>query len=290
MIWRRRAFWIAGLILVLGFGLLIFRDHRPTPPGILSSAPQFGYRTYAGRAQPIISFLVSNTGLTAVRFNIPWLECRAPSASGFASRKLVLVGTAARSILLAPRVATNVVMALEDEQPHAPGLLFCCQISWVEDFSGVEAITGLLSRPIYYLGALMGFNWSPPSRTRVALGDVFLSNLDVAEYFSRTWGLTSSRLDEEKRMLRKIQEQKRRELARIQASLPTNEMVRYGTGNAKDLTEQERAEIEAKSAFEQFCRASTNNPAGAEPSGPADGSQRSGSSTNRTPGTAGSGR
>ncbi len=287
MITRRRVFWIVGSILLLGVAFLMFRGAGPARMGVSPSGLQFGYRTNAGRAQAVISFIVSNTGLATVRFDIPWLEYRTPSGPSFASRKLVLLGASGRAILLTPTSTTNVVIALEDEQPHGPGPLFCCQVRWFEDTRDAQLRGGPIDKAMYWLGALLGFNWSSPwSRTHAAFGDAFVSNLDVTEYFSRTWGLTRGRLVEEQRRAQTIEVQKRKELARIQATLPPNETVRYAVGNPNQLTDQERAELDAKAAFEQFLRLRTNNAVSHDPNGSADAGQPSNAGTNRT-GTAG---
>jgi hypothetical protein len=194
---------------------------------------------------------------------------------------------ASRVNLLWPGTATNVVMEVTEERPPDANPLFCCQVSWAESESVLRGWGRQVEKPMYWLAALFGFNWDPPWRHKlIAHGNMFTSNLQVADYFSHVYGFTRESWLEEQR-----QELKRQaELTRIQMSLPSNHSVRVRTG---PLTDREQVELEARAAFRYFCGTFTNVTVGtatAEPGGAANGSQPIGSETNRPSAAAGSGR
>jgi hypothetical protein len=194
---------------------------------------------------------------------------------------------AGRVNVLWPGTATNVVIEVTEERTPDANPLFCCLVSWAESESPLRGWGRQVEKPMYWLAALFGFNWDPPWRHKVfAHGNMFTSNLQVADYFSHVYGFTLESWLEEQR-----QELKRQaELRRIQTSLPSNQSVRYGT---KPLTDRQQVELEARAAFRLFCGTFTNatvETATAEPGGAANGSQPIGSETNRTSSAAGSRR
>jgi hypothetical protein len=144
--------------------------------------------------------------------------------------------------------------------------LFCCQVTWIERESRLRRGLGQLDRMIDWLGALFDFNWNSPWRKKVlATGDVFASNLEVADYFSQVHGLTRKLwLEEQMRSHEQWDE-----LARLQAKLrPGGGFFVSGTGGYNPAG---RATLDAKAAFDRFCRISTNVAAKDELVGPTNG-------------------
>ena len=244
-----------------------------------ASKPVFSYCTNADRVQPIIWFVVSNTGPVNIGFFVPWSECRTHSDSSLVRTKLVRSGNASGAIPLRPGSATNVVLNVVDEHTTNVELQFCCQVGWVEGESLLRQWGRQLDKPMYWLGAVLGFNWSSPwQRKSFVSGDVFTSNLEVADYFNHVYGFTRRKWLEEKQL-----EQKRQaELTRIQATLPPNQAVGHFYGRTEALTDREQVELDAKAAFARFCGTSTNEVTGAEPDGAENGTQPIRPETNRT--------
>jgi hypothetical protein len=286
---RRKLGLVFGFCLLIGLGLVAVQALRSTRGGrdwLWVSKPVFFYCTNAERVQPIIWFVVSKTGPSSIGFFVAWSECRTHSDLSRVRAKLARPGKASRAIPLGAGSATNVVLNVDEHATNAE-LLFCCQVSWVEGESSLRRWGRQLDKPMYWLGAVLGFNWSSPWQQKsFASGDVFTSNLDVADYFSRVYGFTRKRWLEEQRL-----EQKRQaELTRIQASLPSGHGVGHFYGRTEPLTDREEVEIEAKAAFARFCAISTNEVAETEPGGAENGTQPIRPETNGTSAAAGSGR
>jgi hypothetical protein len=113
--------------------------------------------------------------------------------------------------------------------------------------------------------------WVPPWESRpLVAGEVFTSNVGVAEYFRLVYGLTRSKW---------LEDVARLELARTQGAT--------GPFMGRTPTAQELVEINARQAFAAFCRTSTNTSEHVEPVGAANGSQPIRSETNSTSSAAG---
>ena len=245
---RRRKLAFAGgslVLITLVFSTLLARRPAISRKDYLSASPPvFSSRTDATGVQTILSFVVSNASPVSVGYWLPWSECRASKSLSPVATKLA---AGSKSTCLRPGMATNVLMLVEgglrNEKP-----IFCCQVTWAERESDLQGWLRKVDKPMYWLGAVLGFNWEPPWRRKgFAFGDVFTSNLEVANYFSQVHGLTRKLWVEEQR-----QEQERQaRLARIRATLPPNQTIRFRPRTT--LTERDQAELEAKAAFARFC-------------------------------------
>ena len=153
-------------------------------------------------------------------------------------------------------------MELADEHGTDAEPLFCCQVNWVESESPLRRWARQVDRPMYWLGAVLGFNWNPPWRDPASVnGVLFTSNLEVADFFRRIYGFTRRQWLKDQRLEQKRQDELRKELARRQAEHPEAEVgVRFGrfTSGGSVPTPEELAKMAAKGAFETFCRTSTN--------------------------------
>jgi len=204
-----------------------------------------------------------------VDFSVYWLECRARS-----DRTLLATHNGARARILLPRGATTrLTTDLSRVASQDGDRLFCCRIDWFASEPTKWRAGRMLEPMVSQAMEIFNSQWVPPWESRpLVAGEVFTSNVGVAEYFRLVYGLTRSKW---------LEDVARLELARTQAATPFM---------GRTPTAQELVEINARQAFAAFCRISTNTSENVEPVGAANGSQPTGSETNSTSSAAGSRR
>ena len=283
---RRKLVFAAALLIVVAWGFTALLSPRPAGGRknyLSASQPVFSIQTSATGAKRLLGFSVSNTGPVSVGFWFPWSECRS-------SRSLAPVATkwaaGGKRTFLRPGTSTNVLILVEEDLRDSR-LICCFEVSWTERESDFTLWLKKIDKPMYWLGAVLGFNWDPPWRRKVfASGDLFTSNLEVVDYFSLAHAFTRQSWMQEQ-----VQEERRKtELARINAALPPNQMIGQFRTRTSPSTQREQTELEAKEAFVRFCQASSGLAGTAKPGGASDGSQPIQPGTNSPSGAAGSRR
>ena len=248
--------WLA-VFLSVGLGLLLIRalfsTHTPAQ-WLVASTPTFRVSTDARGNHPMICLCVSNASPRDLRFELPWLECR--TQSYFIRHNLSPVaGAGATKVRILPQgCVTNVFLELSTDTAPDETCVFCCRIRWIEKESRLDLLTKLADRPMYWLAAVIGFNWNSPWRRRLAYGDLFASNVGVAPYFRRAYGFTFAGWLEDQR----LEQQRFEDLARQQSAMPAGTRFGYATSRHGPSTAEDQAANEAKSVFALFCRTSTN--------------------------------
>jgi hypothetical protein len=254
----RSRFWLLfAFLLSVGLGLLLLgtlgSNHTPADWLVVSN-PAFRVSTNAQGIHPMICLSVSNAGPRDLGFDLPWLECRTRSNPKLLDTSPVALAAARKPKTLPHGSVTNVFVEVSEHSAPDEACLFCCRIEWVEKESRLDLLARTADRPMYWLGALLGFNWNSPWRRKLAYGDVFASNVGVAPYFSRAYGFTRARWLDEQR----LEQQRLDDVARRLSAMPAGTSLRYRTSRHGPATAEEQAADEAKSAFTVFCRTSTN--------------------------------
>jgi len=250
---------VLAVLLTVSVGLWLLRSRRSTgntTSWLTVSKPIFAFQTNAQGIRPIIRVSVSNAGPQNLGFELAWLECRNRSNNNPLIVDFLPQGRGKKSTVLPPASATNFLMEVLTEDPLDQVPLCCCQLTWIEKESRLLHLATQVDKPMYWLANVVGGNWDPPwHRKRFAGGDVFTSNVEVAEYFSRAYGLSRVQWLAEQRSKQQMFD----ELARSQ---PT---ARFGVHRFGAFTAEQQGEYEAKFAFAVFCRTSTNLEGSGEP-------------------------
>ena len=236
-------------LLVGGMAILLLLALLSKPAGsdwLSVSQPAFRSRTNADGTTPTLSFSVSNAGPRKLEFLVSWLECRARA-------DLTLLATNRGSLVpLASGARTKLVIDLPRSPVPGGEYLFCCELNWQASDPWLWRVGERLEPRVSQAMALFDTQWVPPwvSRSRpLPQGQVFLSSVRVADYFSLVYGLTRSKWLEN--------------IARAQAATTQSngEIKRLG----RMPTAEERLALEAEMAFALFCRQTVNGSEHAEP-------------------------
>jgi hypothetical protein len=249
----------AALLTVAGLFLLyVARHSREAVPQLLAASPPvLAFVTNATGRVPVISFCLSNGGPADVDYCLPWFECKAHSDLKLIAAKSLDPRVYSRSLPLLRRTATNLLMTLSTDAGLDPAPLFCCQVGWLERESRPHYYLRKATEPMYWLTAFFDFNWNPPWRNQVfASGDLFISNIQTADYFRRAYGFTAEKWWQELRLQEQRQAKQEAELARLRSQ---GLIVAVGAGHAATFSLEEQLTLDAKAAFANFCRASTNS-------------------------------
>ena len=192
-----RRFRVRAWLLVrfgLAFGLVILLawavwPNRPERNGISVSQPVFGSRLSATGVCQTVSLSVTNVGKRRVHFEL-WLECR-----GKADLKLLAANLSPQPLIpLAGRSTVTLTKDLAGSASWIGDPLFCCRIFWFEEVPGSWPVIPRLydSCPLVrrYV-EIFWPQWVPPwERSSAPQGQIFVSNVEVAEYFRLAYGLT----------------------------------------------------------------------------------------------------
>jgi hypothetical protein len=246
----RSKYWIV-LVPALAIGLVLVREqaHRPKPSvreWILLSTPTVGSRTNFEAATPVVTFRVSNVGPRSVDFQVWWFECRT-KRDGFllATNRLKHVSTP-----LAPGQSTSLTMDVSLAATPVEDCLCCYQVQWFQREAPVRRAVDSVGRWWFDLFAL---DWKSPWRPeRLMQGTTFAANLEVADYFRQMYGFTRAQW---------LEDLARMESARTQATGPPQYALRKPWAPTADETTTN----DARSAFIEFCQASTSLARDAEP-------------------------
>jgi len=246
----RSRYWIV-LVPAFAIGLVLVREqaHRLKPSArewILLSTPTVGSRTNFGAATPVVTFRVSNVGPRSIDFQVWWFECRTKrDGSLLATNRLKHVSTP-----LTPGQSTSLTMDVSLAAAPVEDCLCCYQVQWFQREAQVRRAVDSVGRWWFDLFAL---DWKSPWRPeRLRQGTTFAANLEVAEYFRQMYGFTRAQWLED--------------LARMQsARTEPGEAPRYGL---RKPTADETTTNDARSAFIEFCQASTSSARDAEPIAP----------------------
>ncbi len=249
MKWPRRSILIAAAALLLvGLCLMAARSFRATSSRsdwLIVSSLIFGSHTNFGQAFPTVALTISNAGPRLLEYGVHWLECRAGS-------NYALLATNYGFQAWSPLPSGAVIVLTRDlvESPSWAGdRLFCCQISWGESEPEYWRFGRRLEPWVSQVMGIFDSQWVPPwvsqSRHR-ARGDVFTSNISVADYFRLVYGWTRSDWLE---TLARLEAEKTQAVAFRQ---------RYGLAPALMLAQEDRLRAEARGAFATFCQNSTN--------------------------------
>jgi len=199
---------------------------------LLLSAPVFGARTNAQGVCRTVTFSASNVGPRTLDFKIQWFECRAGANPVPATNRLMGINTP-----LSFGATTSLTWDLPRVASPDGDMLCCCEILW----RGRESILGRFGRALDRSIDTFVSGWSAPWRNEVPVyGDVFASNVRVADYFRLVHSLTRRKWMEEVAQLR---------------SASTNLAERYV---GRFPTAEEEFESEARRAFSSFCMQATN--------------------------------
>jgi len=240
-------FWLtAVLALVIALVLVWSTNRRTASLGkqwVQVSAPLLGNRTNLGTVTPVVGLWVSNVGPRSVEFFVYWLECRDRR-----DRTLLATnGFKGLNIRLRPGRSTNLTMKVAPVAVPVEDCFGCCQIYWSQREPPVRSRMDQLGS---WWFDLFNVIWhSPWGSGKLAQGEAFASNVEVAEYFRLMYGFTR------RGWLEMIAQA---EAARAQA---TNEpSARFGLrGRPAEPTAEERAKDEAWGAFVGFCQTTTNS-------------------------------
>jgi hypothetical protein len=243
--------FVSLLIVGLACLLLRIRFSKSSTTWLVASEPVLAACTKVVGVDLAVSLSISNVGPQSFLYDVTWIECRARADLRPLTLRRVLPIASHRSLLLEPGKTTNLVIEMSNDGMPIDWGLFSCQIEWIESESWLYGLGKQVDRPMYWLANLFGSTWEPPwRRKRFAGGDVFVSNIGVADYFTRVYGFTRAQWLERQRVERLAEE-----LAR-QAAAHADIAVRRSIRSGASTTEDELSE-NAKRAFEKFCRTDT---------------------------------
>lgn len=227
--------------LVVVLLVMLARAGRPPPCGkewVRLAIPTVAARTNSGAVPPVVSVWASNVGPRSVELGVWWFECRSKREhtrlAGNALRGVRVPLASGRSTRLEIDVPTTAV-PVED-------YLCCWQVSWMQCQPPLRRTVDSLGSWWY---GLFELNWHSPSESvEYKSGDVFASNVEVAEYFRQMYGFTRAQW---------LEEIAQYESAKTQVT----SVSKYGLRIARSPTAEEKAQDDAWLAFIGFCQAST---------------------------------
>ena len=248
-------------LLLLAFGFLVLRDCRTTAESLdwlVISGPHFCSQTNSdSNLHPIISLSLSNSGPAGLTFSLGWTECRARSDLALLEVNRWPGTRSRRPIVLGPGAATNLDFQIVRPSSGNDSFLFCCQIEWAEKESALYRFSRDIDQPMYTLTSLLGTEWKPPWRNkRFATGELFVSNIAVADYFLRAYGFRRQDWIDQQRLLQKRMEEFSRQRA-VQRPL---RLLGRSPPPRRTLSPAEQSAELARIAFGEFCRTCTNPP------------------------------
>ena len=185
-----------------------------------------------------ISFVVSNQSTRGLHFSPLWFECRAKSS-------LVLWTNAygpTPSIRLPGGGSTRLTIALPANPPQNEEYLFCCMLTWQEGepvwWRAGRKFEPWVSKTLFVLDTQAVPPWQ---QGKLAFGETFTSNMEVAGYFRLAYGFTRSKW---------LEEIERTKMASTNALFRR----RYGQDvTPEGITPQAQLENHAREAFSTFC-------------------------------------
>jgi len=192
---RPKVWALLGLILCLTSAVIFmgFRRHSyPAGDWLQVAAPVFGTATNADGRHGLMVVLVSNTGPTAIEFQLRWFDCRSKRdpTSAAAPRS-----SSTGRTLVPSRSDTRVAW---DFGSNTPGeeYLCCCAFDWQQHPSWLwHAAARWIDPVLVWVQNCVQPGWKPYSWSLadrlepLAYGLVFTSNVEVDDYFSSLYGL-----------------------------------------------------------------------------------------------------
>jgi hypothetical protein len=232
--------------LIVGLLLFVTWSLRSRPPGkiwLMVSSPVFGTRTNADGIIPTVSLYITNTGPRRLEYWVWWLECRERTDLAPLATNTELTTPASYSMVGGS--TKQLIWDLLPGDTSSEGSLFCCQVHWHEGEPALWRLGRNLephaSRILELFDSQAVAPWNSPSNS-LAKGTVFVSNIDVAEYFRLAHGWTRESWLENLRQY---------EVARTQK-------VVYAERYARGPTAEEMISNRARSAFVDYCQSTTN--------------------------------
>ena len=231
-------------------GLLLFVTWslRSKPAGKVwpsASAPVFGTRTNADGFVPTVSLFITNTGPRRLDYWVRWLECRERTGLALLATNAEL--TTHASYPLAGGSTQQLTWDLLPGNVPPQGRLFCCELGWHESEPALWRLGRKLephvSRTLELFDSQAVPPWHLPSNG-LAKGTLFVSNIEVAEYFRLAHGWTREDWLEGLRHYEMVRTQK------------VAHAERYGI--APPPTTEEMIKQRAKSAFVGYWQSTTN--------------------------------
>ncbi len=266
---RARLWWLVAVLLVAGAAAILLPGRKPSPTRdwLIVSKPVFTTRTDAQGAHRLVWLSLSNAGPRALVWDLSWFECRTRSGLRRLTVNPAVPVNTRKSTRLRPGARTEICLEISKMDDPDDSCLFCCQFKWFEYKTGLYRLARRVEAPVYWAAALLGTQWNPSWRnTRFADGQVFASNLEVADYFRLAYGLTRGRWLEERELVRQKQAPTQTGLPPGQATAPGRLEVRVeatgeqAIGTSKVTLADLQAARSASAAFADFCLSSTNGP------------------------------
>lgn len=245
---RKRSRLAVASCLIVGLILLVTWSRKSKSAGsvwLSASTPVFGTRTNADGILPTVFLFITNIGPRRLDCWVSWLECR-----DRADLALLVTNPALTTFGSYPLTGGSTKQLTWDLLPGnvpSQGRLFCCQIGWHESEPALWRLGRKLephvSRTLELFDSQAVAPWNSPSKVR-AKGTVFVSNIDVVEYFRFAYGWTRESWLEDLRRYEVVRTQK----------------VTYGEryGIARPPTAEEMINQRARSAFVGYCQSITN--------------------------------
>jgi len=199
------------------------------------STPVVSSFTNSGVVTGTVAFSVSNVGHKAVDFQIRWFECKADGSGAFLDESPPWSAW----IPLSAGKSTNLTIPVSLGSVPVENCLCCSMIWWMERRATWR---DLRDRAASWSLGLLDISWLPWEREHLSDGYAFAANIDVADYFRRMHGLTREKWLED--------------LARTRTVPARNGSKRYP---ARWPTVEEMLELEARSAFVDFCQSTTDS-------------------------------
>ncbi len=273
---RARFWWLVSIVVTIavagavGFLMLRCRPKQVVRDWLVVSNPVFTTRANTQGVHQWVSLSLSNAGPYALVWDLCWLECRTQPQLKFLTVRPVTPTNTPKSSRLRPGERTEIFLEILNKDSPDESCLFCCQVKWFEYKTRWYRLARRIEAPVYWAAALLGTQWNPSWRNiRFADGQLFASNVDVAEYFRVTHGFICSQWLQE-------QQFERQKLAQAQLTLTPGTVVANGrledgaTGkqaiaHTKVTLADLQAARNASIAFADFCLSCTNRPVSSAP-------------------------
>jgi len=243
---RKRSKLAVASCFTVGLIFFVTWSLRSRPAGkvwLLASPPVFGTRTNADGIISTASLFITNIGLGRLDYWVSWLECRERTDLALLATNPAL--TTSGYYPLTGGSTKQLTWDLLPGDASSEGSLFCCQVYWHESEPGLWRLGRNLephaSRILELFDSQAVASWNSPDRVR-AKGTVFVSNVDVAEYFRLAHGWTRESWLEDLRQYEVVRTQK----------------VAYAERYALGPTAKEMVGLRARNAFVDYCQGTTN--------------------------------
>lgn len=245
---RKRSRLAVASCFTVGLILFVTWTLRSRPAGkiwLVVSSPVFGTRTNADGIVSTVSLFITNMGPRGLDYRVRWLECRERTALALLATNAEL--TTHASYPMVSGSTKHLTWELLPGNVPSQGRLFCCQIYWDESEPALWRLGRKLEPHVSRTSELFDSQAVPPwhlPSNGLAKGTLFVSNIEVAEYFRLAHGWTREDWLEGLRHYEMVRTQK------------VAYAERYGI--ARGPTAEEMIKQKAKSAFVGYWQSTTN--------------------------------